>query len=47
MFHIDGFKHDKLHTLHPVCAEDLQYWKQSVKDIGGIPKLTNIDLMGL
>jgi len=47
MFHIDGLEHDKLHTLHPVCAEVLQYWKQSFKDIGGTPKLTNIGLMGL
>ncbi len=47
MFHIDGLEHDQLHTLHPVCADVLRYWQHRAEDVGGIPKLADIDLMEL
>ncbi len=47
MFHIDGITQSETETIHPICADVLHYWQQRAEDVGGIPKLTDIDLMQL
>ncbi|NQV45538.1 MAG: PAS domain-containing protein [Rhodospirillales bacterium] len=45
MFPIDGIEDGQLDTLHPACADVLHYWQQCAEAAGGIPKLSDIDLM--
>lgn len=47
MHHIDGVEKDQLDSLHPACTEVLHYWQERADVAGGIPKLTDIDLMEL
>ncbi len=47
MFPIDGIVPTEIETIHPACADVLHYWQQRAEEVGGIPKLTDIDLMQL
>jgi len=47
MFHVDGVGRGELEKIDPVCFAVYQYWSHKADKVGGIPCLSDIDLVDL